>query len=823
MHSLSHIASLLHIPTQDIPHVRIRTLLTDSRKLVHADSCLFFALSGPRRDGHLFIPELYKKGVHYFVVSNVPPKKAFPKAIFLKVVDVLSALQTVAAYHRQQYPINVIGITGSNGKTIVKEWLYQLLHSDYNIVRSPKSYNSQLGVPLSVCQMEPYNNLAIFEAGISKRGEMEKLYPMIMPTIGVLTNIGAAHSDGFKNYTEKLKEKLQLFKTVKILIANADNVLIKQTIQQLQLPVMFWGKGSDCRLRILSIKKTDSNAILKLKFEKSTFEVQIPFTDNASIENAITCCAVLLHLGVSITDIQTRLPLLQPVNMRLEFKKGINNCIIINDSYSADIDSLSIALDFLQQQAKRHKKTVILSDFLQTGHKHAFVYNNILDQLQKHGVKRCIGIGAQMQALLPDLISKKHLLKIDFSFYSSTEEFLQHFHTLNFRDEAILIKGARIFAFENIVAQLEQKVHQTILEINLNAIAYNYKVFQQMLKPTTKMMVMVKAFAYGSGGTEIANLLQYHKADYLGVAYADEGVELRKAGITIPIMVLNPEDNAFDSITDYNLEPDIFSFTQLEYFEKHVQKAGLKNYPIHIEVETGMNRLGFDPKDIKKLATMLKNNSYLKIQSVFSHLAASEDKVEDSFTLKQFQQLVDAANTIKEITGYSFITHIANSSAIVRFPQLHLDMVRLGIGLYGIGDNKTSKKLQPALTLRSTIAQIKHLKKGETVSYNRRGVIQKNTIIATVRIGYADGYSRRLGNGVGYMLVKGKKAPVIGIVCMDMVMIDISHIKGVKEGDDVIIFGNGLPIEEIAKSIGTIPYEIMTGISQRVKRVYWSE
>ncbi len=494
----------------------------------------------------------------------------------------------------------------------------------------------------------------------------------------------------------------------------------------------------------------------------------------------------------------------------------------INDSYSADPDSLAIALHFLQQQAKGLSKTVILSDFSQAGAEPVYLYQDILEQLQKHKIARFIGIGEKMQSVMHGLIITGNT-KISHNFFLTTADFIQHLHSFDFKDEAILIKGGRVFELEQIVSLLELKAHQTILEINLNAIAHNYKTFQQMLQPATKMMVMVKAFAYGSGGTEVAGLLQYHKADYLGVAYSDEGVEIRQSGISTPIMVLNPEPSAFDAITEHLLEPDIFSFGQLHAFEKHVQQSGLKHYPVHIEIETGMNRLGFAITDVPVLARRLKNTSFLKVQSVFSHLAASEDAVEDAFTLHQYELLLQAANQIRDNIGYHFLTHIANSSAIARFPALQMDMVRLGIGLYGIGGKKVAEKLQPALTLKSTIAQLKHIQKGETVSYNRRGVATRKSTIATVRIGYADGYSRRLSNGVGYMLVHGKKARVIGTVCMDMVMIDVTHIKNVKEGDDVIIFGNGLPVEELAQAIGTIPYEIMTGISQRVKRVYWSE
>lgn len=822
MLTLKDIASVLQAPSQKLPDVLITTLLTDSRKAINPENALFFALAGPRRDGHIFIPELYKTGIKYFVVAENIDEKKYPGAFFFRVKQVPEALQKIAATWRRRFSFPVIGITGSNGKTVVKEWLYQLLQPQYNIVRSPKSYNSQIGVPVSVWKMEQVNNLAIFEAGISQPHEMKKLETIIRPDIGVLTHIGAAHSEGFKSEKQKLREKLQLFIHARVVVFNGDNARIQSEMNKQQLPSFSWGKERHNPLRVLKITVAGSHTLIKLSANRSRFEVEIPFTDEASIENAITCCAVLVYMNIEPTVIVQRMKALQRVNMRLEFKKGINNCIIINDSYSADIDSLSIALDFLKQQAKGLQKTVILSDFLQGGSDTIALYSNILEKLQKHGISRLIGIGEQMLGLMPKLIAEKNIT-INFSAALTTKDFLRQLHSFEFKEEVILIKGARLFEFEEIAAQLEQKAHQTILEINLNAIAHNYRAFQQMLRPGIKMMVMVKAFAYGSGGAEIAGLLQYQKADYLGVAYADEGVELRKAGITLPIMVLNPEENAFEAITDHRLEPDIFSFDQLAAFEDHIRRAGIKNYPIHIEIETGMNRLGFDPTQIKKLGRLLQKNDHLRIQSVFSHLAASEDEVEDTFTLQQYRLLTEASETLERMICYAFLKHIANSSAIARFPQLQMDMVRLGIGLYGIAGKKGSKILQPALALKSTIAQIKHLKKGDTVSYNRRGVIKKETIIATVRIGYADGYSRRLGYGTGYMLVKDQKAAVVGTVCMDMVMIDITHIKNVKEGDEVLVFGNGLPVEKLAESIGTIPYEIMTGISQRVKRVYWSE
>lgn len=820
-YTLQHIAQILSAKIPDV-NIVIDTLLIDSRKLTSVGTSLFFALQGPRRDGHIYIDELYERGLRYFVVSQNFEQNNYPGAIFIKVDDTLRALQQLSANHRSQFTLDVIGITGSNGKTVVKEWLYQLLQADKHIVRSPKSYNSQIGVPLSVWQISNSDNLGIFEAGISQPGEMESLEKIIQPTIGVLTNIGDAHSEGFIHKEQKLQEKLKLFKHSEVLIANGDDELLQMNIHQLSIPFFSWGKNDNNALRVHSVNKHSFKTSIVVQYGEENFNIEIPFTDNASIENAITCCAVLLYLKLDTSTIVEHMRTLHAVNMRLEFKKGINNCTILNDSYSADMDSLGIALDFLQQQAKGQKKTVILSDFIGIKESDKAFYTRITTLLQKHGVNKFIAIGKKMQAVLPAIFSENNY-GFTHAIFNDTNEFIRHFNSSLFKDEVILVKGARVFEFEKIVSLLEQRAHQTILEINLNAIVNNFKIFQQLLKPETKMMVMVKAFAYGSGGAEVAGLLQYHKADYLGVAYADEGVELRNAGITIPIMVLNSEANAFDAITDNNLEPDIFSFELLDDFLQHLKGSGYKNYPVHIEVETGMNRLGFAVSDIEKLGNYLKGNEYVKVISVFSHLVASEDPAEDEFSIHQFELLNHAADKLQGLVGYSFIRHIANSSGIVRLPQLQMDMVRLGIGLYGVPAIKNILQLQSALTLKSTIAQIKYIKKGETVSYNRRGIALQDSIIATVRIGYADGYSRRFGNGVGKMLVNGQLAPVIGTICMDMAMLDITDIKEAHEGDEVIIFGHQLRVEDVANSIGTIPYEIMTGISQRVKRVYWSE
>jgi alanine racemase len=811
----------------------IEYLLLDSRR-VHAPSAsLFFALKGPRRDGHQFITELYKKDVRNFVVSEAIDTSIYPGANFLQVPDTLEALQRLAAWHREKFPLKVIGITGSNGKTIVKEWLYQLLQSKETIVRSPKSFNSQIGVPLSIWQINAHHTLGIFEAGISMPGEMEKLESIVHPQIGVLTNIGDAHSEGFRNNEEKFLEKAKLFKHADWIVCHSKDdpgrVLKNNSITEAM--VQYCGHHEDDQLQILSVKKAQRQSTITARFniegrKKNTFVFSIPFTDDASIENAVLCLGVASLFVPVINDIDElrhfaeRMSALEPVEMRMQLKKGINNCTIINDSYSNDLSSLGIALDYLKQQSGAHPTTAIISDILESGISEPELYAQVAAAIRNRQIQRVICIGAKLSAQY-QLFSN---VAGETSFYLSTEEFLKEASSHQFREHFILLKGARLFAFERISNWLEQKVHQTLLEINLNAIAHNLKVYQQLLQPSTKVMAMVKAFAYGSGGAEIAGILQYHKVDYLGVAYVDEGVELRRAGITLPIMVMNPEENSFDALVDHNLEPEIYSFALLHAFEAFAEKEGLSSYPVHIEIETGMNRLGFSATDSMRLGEHLANNGLLKVQSIFSHLAASEDPAQDAFTMEQYQVFEDASRTISNHLSYKPLRHIANSAAIARHPSLQLDMVRLGIGMYGIDSAGLHKlNLQAAATLRTTVAQIKHLKTGESVSYNRRSIVKRDSIIATVRLGYADGYPRRLGNGIGSMYIGGKMAPVIGTVCMDMVMLDITDIPGIKEGDDVIVFGKQLPVQQVATWAGTIPYEIMTGISQRVKRVYFEE
>lgn len=831
-YSLHDIAGVLGVVSPGIDDCFIDHLLLDSRKVYSPASSLFFALKGPRRDGHQFIAELYRKGVRSFVVSETPDRSGFKEATFLQVRDTLSALQQLAVYHRSRFEIPAIGITGSNGKTITKEWLHQLLQEDYHIVRSPRSYNSQIGVPLSVWQMNGHHTLAIFEAGISQAGEMEKLEKMIRPTIGVLTNIGEAHNEGFESLQQKLEEKLKLFSHCQLIIGRGEDLApYKQKLSASEAgPVVAtWGHAAGNDLLVKHVEKRASDTQLNLCSGGDEKQLVIPFTDDASIQNAITCCLVLLQLGIPFHTIARRMHNLQPVTMRLELKKGINQCMIINDSYSADITSLEIALDFLDQQAGDLKKTVILSDLLQSAKNDDQLYTDIEERLKKHGVSRVVAIGEHITETWRHREASGSTLAIEL--YFSTEDYIRQFRSTQFREEIVLIKGARVFGFEQLVQLLEQKVHQTVLEINLNAIVHNVRSYQAQLKPSTRVMAMVKAFAYGSGGAEIAGILQYHKVDYLGVAYADEGVELRKAGVTLPIMVMNPGEVAFDSIVEYNLEPDIFSFEMLHSFENFLQREGIQQYPVHIEIETGMNRLGFSASVINELAHHLSTSDVLKVQSVFSHLAASEEPAQDKFTAEQFNLFCECTAILQAMLGRPFLKHIANSAAILRHPQLQLDMVRLGIGMYGIDSSKEHQALlHPVATLKTTIAQIRKLNKGDTVGYNRRGVTSPEAVIATVRIGYADGYSRRLGNGMGKMWVKpkqpgtpGRLAPVVGSVCMDMTMIDITGIAGVEEGDEVIIFGKELPLQQLAEWAGTIPYELMTGISQRVKRVYFEE
>lgn len=802
----------------------IRNLLIDSRKIITAESSLFFAIKGERNDGHIFIADLYEKGVRSFVVSTLPTDLSpYGEAAFILVKDTLFALQLLCAYHRSRFNIPVIGITGSNGKTIVKEWLFQLLREDRNIVRSPKSFNSQVGVPLSVWQINDENDLAIFEAGISKPNEMNLLRQIIQPTIGLITNIGQAHDENFENQKQKVTEKLKLFTQAEVLIYCKDYLSINEEISNTKhfpdLRVFTWSRKSRADLLVGRISKSTSDTEIQAVYKNDFIRIQIPFTDEASIENTIHCWAMMLYLGYENKVIAERMKSLSPVAMRLELKEGINNCSIINDSYNSDLGSLSIALDFLNQQKQHPKKTVILSDILQSGKNEENLYREVAENIHKKGISRLIGIG--------EAISRQaHLFDIEKSFYKSTAEFLQSYNNSLFRDETILLKGARTFGFEAISKVIQQKAHETVLEINLNAIVHNLNYFRSRIKADTKVMAMVKAFSYGSGSFEIANILQFHRVDYLAVAYADEGIELRKAGITLPIMVMNPEEQSYDSMIQYNLEPEIYSFRVLSLFEETLKRSERnlsKQIAIHIKLDTGMHRLGFLPDEVNELIVRIKNNKQLKIKSVFSHLAATDEAEHDDFTWQQIRKFTEMSEYIQTHVEHPILRHILNSAGVSRFPDAQFDMIRLGIGLYGIGVNASEQaQLQNVSTLKTSISQIKNIPANETIGYSRKGIAKRDTKIATVPIGYADGLSRKLSNGNGKMFVKGKPAPIIGNVCMDMCMIDITDINA-SENDEVIVFGETYPITEVAKDVGTIPYEVLTNVSRRVKRVYYQE
>lgn len=804
--------------------IQVQDILIDSRRLITAENTMFFALITKRNNGHKYIDSLYEMGVKIFTVSEYRQEfKVFSDAHFFVVNDTLEALQKLAAYHRRLFQIPVIGITGSNGKTIVKEWLNQLMSKDKSIVRSPKSYNSQIGVPLSVWQINEENELAIIEAGISEPEEMYKLRTIIKPTIGVFTNIGEAHSENFINTRQKVGEKLKLFTKVDTLIYNSDQkelqevVIISGILNNIKS--FCWGKGEGCDLRIVEIKSSQNQTMVKGIYKNTTLEITIPFIDKASIENATHCWAVMLYLGYKQEVIAERFPDLAPIAMRLELKEGSNNCTIINDTYNSDFNSLSIALDFLNQQNQHKEKVLILSDILQSGRNEADLYSEVNDLLEKKGVTRLIGIG-------PAISGQNKLFTIPKQFYNSTAEFISGYPMGDFSNQTILLKGARLFEFEQISRLLQQKVHETVLEINLDALVHNLNYYRSKLKNPVKIMAMVKAFSYGSGGFEIANVLQFHRVDYLAVAYADEGVELRQAGITLPIMVMNADEYAFDIMIKHQLEPEVFSFRALDLLEKAIVQNALplnKPVKIHIKLDTGMKRLGFEEQDIDVLIQRLLGNPLIYVQSVFSHLAGSDEVHLDDFSVLQIDRFKKMAEKIENGLDKKILKHILNSAGISRFPKATYDMVRLGIGLYGIATAKNETDfLKPVARFRSVLAQIRTVKKGESVGYNRNYISDSDRRIGIVSVGYADGLMRNLGNGAISLAINGRLAPIIGNVCMDMCMVDLTGITA-EEGDDVIIFDEKHPVTEMAEAAKTIPYEILSRISRRVKRVYFHE
>jgi alanine racemase len=790
----------------------IDSISIDSRSLQNDENTLFFALSGPNHDGHSYIEELIDKGVQHFVVTHIP-KNVESKANFLLVENTLDALQKFASYYRSLFDFPIIGITGSNGKTIVKEWLNFLLSPDYNVIRSPKSYNSQVGVPLSILGINEKHNFGIFEAGISMMNEMEKLQKIIQPNIGILCNIGSAHDEGFSSVAEKIKEKLKLFTSVTVLILNKNKTIL--AFVNPKIKTFTWSSVDKSAAVFITTKKTDDLTELQVTYKEDTFPLTIPFQDQASIENAIHCMMVMLYLGYNSKVIQTRIFQLYPVEMRLKVKNGSTNCTLIDDSYSSDFQSLKIALDFLENQKQHKKKTIILSDIFQSGLNNEELYSQVSQLIISNKINRVIGIG--------ETISQYKNKFINCSTFKNVSEFTDAFDNLNFGNETILIKGARDFHFEKIVSLLEEKTHETVLEINLNAISHNYNYYKSKLASQTKMMVMVKAFSYGNGGFEIAKLLEHHKVDYLGVAFADEGISLKTAGISVPIMVLNPETTSFSAIIQHHLEPEIYSIKGLKAFLKIAEQKKLKHFPIHIKIDTGMHRLGFEEENIQELSQILKGNESVQVKSILSHMATSDDMKHDAFSKSQIALFDKLSSQLQKELNYKSIRHILNTSGITNYPEAQYDMVRLGIGLYGISnDIDEQKELETVGSLKSIISQIRTISEGESVGYGRRFIAERETKVATIPIGYADGIRRSWGQGVGYVVIENKQAKIIGSICMDMLMVDVTNID-CKEGNAVLIFGENPTVNFIAKQLNTIPYEILTSISQRVKRVFFRE
>lgn len=806
---------------QDAASQDIGELLYDSRRLNHASKSLFVALHSRRNDGHRYIPGLIDKGVRNFLVERIPEGKLSHPANFIRVDNTLEALQTLATRHRSRFTYPVTGITGSNGKTIVKEWLYELLREDFNIVRSPKSFNSQLGVPLSLWQLDETHQLALIEAGISLPGEMQRLEAMIRPDIGIFTNIGSAHSKHFSDQAALVQEKLVLFRRAGLLIYCRDHEAIHEQIglmEQRPARLSSWGEHPDAAVKVKRTGSGKTATQLQITREQDTFTLDVPFSDAASIENALHCVVMLLELGLAPETIRERLPRLHPVEMRLELRRGIHGCTLVNDAYSADPESLQIALDYLSQQRQSDRRTVILSDILESGKSTKELYDRVAGLLNRKQVHRLIGVGSVLLQHMEAFEGEK-------LFFPTTEKLLEQLPGLPFRNENILIKGARVFGFERIADALQQKTHETVLEVNLSAMVHNLNHYRSLLPPGTKTMAMVKAFAYGSGSAEIANVLQSNGVDYLAVAYADEGTELRQAGITLPVMVMNPEPESFVTLIDRQLEPELYSFRLLDLFAAAVrERSGFDGQPVrvHLKLDTGMHRLGFEEKDLPGLIPRIREQPGLEVASVFSHLAAGGEPEHDDFTRLQLTRFGQWTAQLEAGLGTGFLRHILNSAGIVRHPAGTFDMVRLGIGLYGIGGEEQAA-LENVETLKTVISQIRELAAGETVGYSRRGILSRPARIATLPIGYADGFLRKLGNGNGHVRIRGRYAPTIGSICMDMCMVDVTDIPDAHEGDRAIVFDSPAGIKQLAAQLDTIPYEVLTGISGRVKRVYYQE
>ena len=819
-YTIEKIATLIGARRYGDHDANVRWLLTDSRSLCFPEETLFFALRTKRNDGHRYIEDLYRRGVRSFVVEQVPQHPQ-SDANYLKVPSTLAALQRLAERHRDEFSIPVVGITGSNGKTMVKEWLYQLLLPSQRIVRSPRSYNSQIGVPLSVWLLNEQTEVAIFEAGISQPGEMMALHDIIQPTVGVLTCLAAAHQENFRSMEEKCLEKLELMRDTEALVYPMDDNTVSRCIRRLDYKGerIGWSRtDSQAPFYVKEQAQSAQTAHITYIYKGTQGEYTIPFIDEASIEDSIVCAATALHLGLTQEQIAERMPQLEPIAMRLEVKQGQHGCTLINDSYNSDINSLDIALDFMnrRQQQPTAGKTLILSDIYQSGTSAAELYREVNDLCQKRGITKLIGIGEEISA------QSQAFLVGEKCFFATTQAFLSSPVFRQLHDELILLKGSRRFGFEHITELLEQKVHETILEVNLNAVVDNLNYYRSFLKPETKMVCMVKADAYGAGAVEVAKTLQDHRVDYLAVAVADEGVTLRKAGITANIMVMNPEMTAFKTIFDYDLEPEVYSFRLLDALVKAARKEGITGWPVHIKLDTGMHRLGFDAKDdMEELIDRLKHQQAVIPRSVFSHFVGSDSDAFDDFSAEQFRLFDEGSRRLQSVFSHKILRHMDNSAGIEHFPQRQMDMCRLGLGLYGVNP-RNNEMLSTVSTLKTTILQLRHVKAGDSIGYSRRTVLDRDSLIGAIPIGYADGLNRHLGNRHGYCMVKGQRAEYVGNICMDVAMIDVTDID-CQEGDTVEIFGGQLPVTVLSDTIDTIPYEVLTGVSNRVKRIYFQD
>ncbi len=790
-------------------------LATDSRSLPGIDNVMFIAIRGERHDGNDYIRELYERGVRSFLADR-KPQSDFPEdATFCIVKDSLSALQSLAAERRKKFHGRVIGITGSNGKTIVKEWLSQMLQHEMSVVRSPRSYNSQLGVPLSLWQLSDRYRIAVIEAGISLPGEMAKLEKMIMPDIGILTNIGPAHRENFSSDRVKLKEKLQLFRHSGKLVFRSDTFVDEirtgDYLHDLGAEKISWALEGEALYRCKISTTENSRRMLEMVTGQDCYSFILPFSDDASVENLVHCIVVMKELGIAFSRIDQLLQMLEPVEMRLETLKGVFGSTLVSDVYNSDLAGLKVALDVLMQQQSHAKRMVILSDLYQSGLQDRVLYLEVAGLLRFKDVHRVFCIGNSISG-------QRDLFPVDTKFFPDTKSFIREFDPKEIEHAAVLIKGARKFHFEDITRQLQLQFHKTVLEINISEMVNNLNYFRSLLKPSTRVMVMVKALSYGAGSHEIAGFLQHEKIDYLAVAFPDEGIRLRKSGVQLPVMVMNTDPGDYKKVLENRLEPEIYNREGLERLLKDCRYLGLSGQPVHIKLDTGMHRLGFEEKDLQWLSGQL-SASEIKVKSMFTHLVGSDDPSLDDFTRMQVAKLRKMAGLLKPIVGDSVLLHALNTSGIERFPELQMDMVRIGIGLYGQG---TKRKLEPVSAFRTIISQIRDVAPGEAVGYGRSGVVKRPSRIATIPVGYADGINRHLGNGNYSFFLNGEFAPTIGHICMDMTMLDITGIKaGV--GDQVELFGRNCTVSAMAEKLGTIVYEVLTGIPERVKRIYIME